>query len=149
MPVRLRQVLRLRIFKQGLLEVPTSPYLEIDCHRRAWHLLPRRHVRTPAWARVPMWACRLGAGRPVGPGVRGACLRKGRLFEGAGVFGSSGSSYYYLLKIITEQLLITPQSHRAHRGRTETFWGKLKGRLQLADPCRLWASPARHDSEAL
>jgi len=35
-------------------------------------------------ARVPAWACRLGAGRPVGPGVGGACLFGGQLFKGAG-----------------------------------------------------------------
>ena len=35
-------------------------------------------------AHVPAWACRLGAGRPVGPDVRRACFRDGRPFQGAG-----------------------------------------------------------------
>jgi hypothetical protein len=39
----------------------------------------RMLVRALAWARVPAQACRLGAGRPVGPGVRGACFRDGQL----------------------------------------------------------------------
>ena len=47
-------------------------------------------ARMGARARVGLAAW--GAGRPVGPDVRGACLRKGQLF-GAGVFGGSGSSF--------------------------------------------------------
>ena len=31
----------------------------------------RMLVRAPAWARVPACGCRQGAGRPVGPNVRG------------------------------------------------------------------------------
>jgi hypothetical protein len=43
----------------------------------------RSLVQALAWVRVPAWACCLGAWRPVGPGVRGACLREGQLW-GAG-----------------------------------------------------------------
>ena len=37
----------------------------------------RARAGSPHWAHVPGWACGLGTGRPVVPGVRGACLRKG------------------------------------------------------------------------
>ena len=39
-------------------------------------------VRALAWARVPAWLAACGAGRPVGPGVRRACLRSRKLFGG-------------------------------------------------------------------
>jgi len=75
-------------------------------------------VRALAWARVPAWG--LPPGGPVGSGIRGACLRIRWLF----------------LKIITEQQLITPQRHRAHRDFTT---GTISSLTILAD-CGL-ASP--------
>jgi len=43
----------------------------------------RAFVRALAWARVcPRGLAVVGARRPVGPAVGGACPRKGRLFEG-------------------------------------------------------------------
>lgn len=52
----------------------------------------RALVRARMGARARVGLAAWGAGRPVGPDVRGACLRKGQLF-GAGVFGGSGSSF--------------------------------------------------------
>ena len=98
------------------------------------------HLHALAWARVPAWACRLG-GREAG---RAWC--QGGLPPGKG--GSSGGldfwkKWQFVIiisrKIITKQQLITPQSRRAHRDST----AEASGRLQLDDPCELWASLAR------
>lgn len=78
----------------------------------------------------------------------GACHQNGAALRRGWILGNSGSSYYYQPKIITEQLLITPQSHRDHRGRTETFWRKLKGLFRLGDPCGLLAGPSAHRLDA-
>ena len=51
-------------------------------------------MRALAWARVPAWACRLGAGRPVGPGVRGACLWDGQLLGGLDFLEVVAIRYY-------------------------------------------------------
>ena len=82
-------------------------------------------MRALVWARVPAWACRLGV-----PG-----FHKGGFSWGGWIFGKRITVCYHLLKINTEQLPITPQSHQARGRRTETLGGKLKGRLRLDDPC--------------
>jgi hypothetical protein len=51
-------------------------------------------VRALAWARVPAWACRLGAGRPVGPAV--GVLASGKDSFGKLDLGSDGGSLLLL-----------------------------------------------------
>jgi hypothetical protein len=66
--------------------------------RRSPAMSPRGRSCVLPHGRVPAWACRLGAGRPVGPGV-GGCLRKGRL--SGWIFGGDNGSLYYSPKIMT------------------------------------------------
>ena len=56
-----------------------------------------------------------GAGRPVGLGVGGACLRKRRLFEGAG----------FIRTDVELLLLLADNCHR-------DFWRSLRGHLQFS-----------------
>ena len=72
-------------------------------------------MRALAWARVPAWACRLGAGRPVGPDVGGLASGTGSFWVGW-IFGNGDS--LLLAENYNEQLPITPQRRRAHRDLT-------------------------------
>jgi hypothetical protein len=135
MPVRLRQVLRLRIFKQGLLEVPTYPYLEIDCHRRAWHLLPRRTCVRARLGACPRGLAAWGAGRPVGLVSRGG-LNPGWAAIVCWIFGTNDSLLSVEIDTDTTDHTTEPQSARdAHRS-----WRRFGLSSQLLDLMRLKAS---------
>jgi hypothetical protein len=79
-------------------------------------------VRVPAWARRHAWDC-----------VQGALAFGMGRFSGAGFLETMAVRHYYQLKIITEQLPITPQRHRAHKGRTKTFKEQFSGRLRRTE----------------
>ena len=54
----------------------------------------RSLVRALAWARGPAWACRLGAGRPVGPDVKGGLSLGLAAFGRAGLLEVEAIRYY-------------------------------------------------------
>ena len=67
------------------LELPmTSSYSSSARNYCCQALLASTCMRALAWARVPAWAWRLGAGRPVGPGVRGGLSPEGAALRRAG-----------------------------------------------------------------
>lgn len=88
-------------------------------------------------------ACGLAAWRARETG-RAWC--RGGLFPGLAAIGCAGFleqiTVCYLQKIDTEQLPITPQSHRAHGGRTEILgrsFGAVVSRFAIIANCRLLA----------
>jgi len=81
-----------------------------------------------------------GAGRRVGPGVRGRLPLGWAAFLGGWILGNDDDS----LLPLAENYNRTTTGHHRGTERTEDaqrlFWQRFRGRLRLADPCGLWAA---------
>jgi hypothetical protein len=97
----------------------------------------RSLVRALAWACVPRVWLPPGAGRPVGPGVRGACLWDWQLLGGLG-FWSCGNSL-----LLAENYNRTTTNNTTEAQSAQRLNGGGRNNLRLDDPCGLWASLAR------
>jgi hypothetical protein len=94
-------------------------------------------VRAIAWAPLPTWACRLGARRPVGPGVKGACLWEWQLLGGMG-FWSCGTSL-----LLAENYNRTTTNNTTEAQSAQRLNSGGRNSLRLDDSCGLWGSLAR------